>query len=275
MTTTTQATARKNAGALANSNRGASILAPLNDIAARSSSLVANHEAHFSVKGKTHELPRYFFIGPKGGDRPIRLGLFAGVHGDEPEGVYALIRFVQFLEQNPAVATGYALSIYPICNPAGFEARTRHNASGRDLNREFWKNTTEPEAKILEAELMSQNFDGIIALHTDKDSNGFYGFARGATLTKQLLRPALTAAANLLPINQDQLIDGFHAEDGLIEDCYSGVLSAPPKSRPQPFEIILETPGQAPLFLREAALVVSLRAILDDYRKFISYAANL
>jgi hypothetical protein len=266
---------RAKAGSDERSNRGERILAPLNDMAARSSSLVANHHARFTAGGERFEVARYSFIGPKGGGKPIRLGIFAGVHGDEPEGVYALIRFVQFLEQNPAVAKGYALTIYPICNPAGFEARTRHNSNGRDLNREFWKNSAEPEVKFLEGELESENFDGIIALHTDIESNGFYGFARGATLTRQLLRPALTAAANLLPINQDQLIDGFHAEDGLIMDCYSGVLSAPPKSSPKPFEVILETPGQAPLFLREAALVVSLRAILEEYSRFISYAADL
>jgi len=78
MTTTIQAGARKNAASSPNPNRGASILAPLNDIAARSSSLVANHEARFTVKGQPHELARYFFIGPKGGDRPIRLGIRTG-----------------------------------------------------------------------------------------------------------------------------------------------------------------------------------------------------
>jgi hypothetical protein len=89
------------------------------------------------------------------------------------------------------------------------------------------------------------------------------------------LRPALAAAAELLPVNHDERIDGFHAKEGLIEDCYEGVLSAPARTRPKPFEIILETPGQAPLFLREAALVVALRAILAEYRKFIAYAPNL
>jgi protein MpaA len=102
-----------------------------------------------------------------------------------------------------------------------------------------------------------------------------YAFVRGATLTKHLLRPAMAAAAELVPINEDDRIDGFHAKDGLIEDCYEGVLSAPPKVRPKPFEIILETPRPAPVFLREAALVVALRAIIEEYRKFIAYASNL
>ena len=145
----------------------------------------------------------------------------------------------------------------------------------RHLNHEFWKNSTEPEIRFLEAELSQQTFDGLIALHTDADSKGFYAFARGTTLARQLLRPALESAAQLLPINQDERIDGFHACEGLIEDGHDGMLKASPKSRPKPFEITLETPGQTPSFLREAALVFAVRSILEEYRKFIAYAANL
>ena len=71
------------------------LLAPLERIATRSTSLLANHGARFESNGDTYELPRYLFIGPKGGDEPIRIGLFAGIHGDEPEGVHALMQFVE------------------------------------------------------------------------------------------------------------------------------------------------------------------------------------
>ena len=55
----------------------------------------------------------------------------------------------------------------------------------------------------------------------------------------------------------------------------SGVLSAPSKARPRPFEIILESPQPAPQYLQELAFASSLRAVLEEYRKFIAYAANL
>ncbi len=127
----------------------------------------------------------------------------------------------------------------------------------------------------LQAELVLQTFDGIIALHNDDTSNGFYAFVRGVTLTEQLLRPALAAATELLPLNRGNLIDGFHAKDGLIRDCYPGALSAPPKVRPKPFDIILETPNQAPQYLQECAQVAALRAILAEYQKFIAIAQNI
>jgi hypothetical protein len=251
------------------------VLAPLDRIAVRSPGLVANHGASFVSGGETQELPRYLFIGPKGGDEPIRVGLFAGMHGDEPEGVHALIQFVSLLELKPELATGYCLFLYPVCNPTGFEDRTRHARSGKDLNREFWRGSTEPEVRLLQSELVAHSFDGIISLHTDDTSHGFYGFAHGATLTKSLIEPALESAAQFLPRNELEIIDGFRARKGIIRDGYEGALCAPPKVRPRPFEITLETPSAAPTYLKEAAFVAALRTILIRYREFIAYAPNL
>lgn len=251
------------------------LLAPLDKIAATSPNLVANYEARFETGGESYELPRYLFVGPRGGDTPIRVGIFAGIHGDEPEGVHALIQFIKLLEAKPELATGYYLSLYPVCNPTGFEDGTRFSRNGKDLNREFWKNSSEPEVRLLQAELVSRSFQGIIALHTDDTSHGFYGIVRGATLTKHLIEPALRAAEKLLPRDGRPIIDGFNARNGIIRDTFGGILSAPPKVRPRPFEIILETPQTPPEYLKEAAFVVALETILLEYRKFIAYAPNL
>jgi hypothetical protein len=253
----------------------ADLLAPLNEIAAQSPNLVANHDARFEAGGEEYVLPRYLFVGPRGGDTPIRVGIFAGIHGDEPEGVHALVHFVKLLEAKPELATGYYLSIYPVCNSTGFEDGTRLTRAGKDLNREFWKNSGEPEVRLLEAELASRSFQGIISLHTDDTSEGFYGVVRGATLAKHLIEPALRIAEHLLPRDVRPVIDGFRARNGVIFDAYDGMLSAPPKLRPRPFEIILETPEAPPAYLKEAAFVAALQMILTEYRKFIAYAPNL
>ena len=253
----------------------AELIAPLEHIATNSPNLVANHDARFEVKGETYVLPRYLFVGPRGGDTPIRIGIFAGIHGDEPEGVHALVQFIKLLETKPELAAGYYLSFYPVCNSTGFEDGTRHSRSGKDLNREFWRNSSEPEVRLLQAELQSRSFQGIISLHTDDSSDGFYGFAQGATLTKHLIEPALAAAEKFLPRDERPVIDGFSARNGIIRDCYEGVLSAPPKVRPRPFEIILETPATPPEYLKELAFVASLQTILLEYNKFIAYAPNL
>ncbi|MEI9865071.1 MAG: hypothetical protein WDN00_11050 [Limisphaerales bacterium] len=109
----------------------ADLIAPLEKIAATSPNLVANHDAKFEVNGESYELPRYLFVGPRGGDTPIRVGIFAGVHGDEPEGVHAVVQFIQLLEAHPELATGYYLSFYPICNPTVSKTPPASRAAAR------------------------------------------------------------------------------------------------------------------------------------------------
>ncbi len=253
----------------------ADLLAPLEKIAEHSPNLIANHDASFKVGNKTYGLPRYMFVGPRGGDSPIHVGIFAGIHGDEPEGTHAIIQFIKLLETKPELATGYCLSFYPVCNPTGYEDGTRFSRSGKDLNREFWNNTSEPEVRLLQAELISRSFQGIISLHTDDTSLGFYGIVQGATLTKHLVEPALEAADRILTRDLRPIIDGFKARNGMIFETFEGILSAPPKVRPRPFEIILETPNSPPEYLKEAAFVAALQTILAEYQKFIAYAPNL
>jgi hypothetical protein len=90
-----------------------------------------------------------------------------------------------------------------------------------------------------------------------------------------LIKPALAAAEKFLPRDDRAQIDGFAARNGIITDGYEGILSAPPKVRPRPFEIILETPVAPPEYLKQCALVAALQTILLEYNKFIAYAPNL
>lgn len=251
------------------------LLAPLDQLAQQSPCFFTKSIGRFESAGRTYPLPRYIYLGPNGGGDVIRVGIFATIHGDEPEGALALTRFAEALEKNPEIGRGYALFLYPVCNPTGFEDNTRHSRSGKDLNREFWINSTEPEVRLLQTELVLHSFHGIISLHTDDTSGGFYGFVHGATLTKHLIEPALRAVETLLPRDQRPVIDGFHARNGVIRDRYDGMLSAPPEVRPRPFEITLETPKAAPSFLKASGFVLALKTILTEYRKFIAYAPNL
>lgn len=250
-------------------------LAPLDAIVPSSVNLLSNRSGGSPTSMDEISIPRYVFIGPKGGDDAIRLGLFAGIHGDEPEGTLALVQFLRWLDLHPGHTTGYCLWIYPVCNPTGFERASRFTADGVDLNREFWRGSRRPEVRFLEAELRAHAFHGIIALHTDDTSDGFYGYANGATLTEHLLEPALRAAEEFLPRNQKPVIDGFAARNGMIRDNFPGVLAAPPEVPLRPFEIILETPQSPPAALKQSALLAALRAILVEYRRLVAYAPNL
>jgi hypothetical protein len=167
------------------------------------------------------------------------------------------------------------LWVYPLVNPTGFEAGTRENRAGRDLNREFWRGSREPEVRLLEAELRDRRFDGMVTLHADDTCDGLYGYARGRTLDETLLKPALQAAERVLPRDRRAVIDGFAARDGVIADCFGGVLSAPPEQKPRPFDLIFETPARAPFSNQVAAAVAALDSVLAQYRAFIAHAQFL
>jgi hypothetical protein len=170
---------------------------------------------------------------------------------------------------------GYEIHVYPLINPTGYEDGTRHSRSGSDLNREFWRKSAEPEVQLLEREILRERYHGYIALHSDDTSEGMYAFARGATITQHLLKPALAAVEAALPVNQANVIDGFHAVEGIIRSAYGGILSAPPRVKPQPFEIILESPAEAPLHLQRGAFVLALVEILAHHRRLIAYGGDL
>ena len=126
----------------------AKVLEPLERWARDSRRLVGTSRTPVRILGEEYSLPRYLYVGRKGGGDLQRIGIFATLHGDEPEGVLALGKFLQTLEDHPEIAEGYAVFIYPLCNPTGYEDGTRHNRAGVDLNREFWKQSPHPEVRF-------------------------------------------------------------------------------------------------------------------------------
>ncbi len=251
------------------------LLAQLDQIAETSDHLIRKPFGQFESAGRTYDIPRYVFLGPRGGGDTIRIGIFATIHGDEPEGALALTRFVAALEKNPELAKGYCLFLYPVCNPTGFEDNTRHARGGKDLNREFWNNSDVPEVKLLETEVWLHAFDGIITLHSDDTSDGLYGYVAGAVLSENLLEPALREAEQFLPRNRERRIDGFAARDGIISQCFDGVLRAPQNLQRPPFEITLETPQKASLHRQVEAFSTALQTILVEYRYLMAIAQNI
>jgi predicted deacylase len=251
------------------------LLSQLDQLAENSDHLLRRPFGNFESGGQNYQLPRYLYLGPQGGGDIVRLGIFATIHGDEPEGALALTRLVAALEKNPALAKGYCLFIYPVCNPTGFEDNTRHARNGKDLNREFWRNSAEPEVRLLETEIWTHAFDGIITLHADDTSHGLYGYVAGHILAENLLEPALHEAEKFLPRNREVSIDGFDAKNGVISQGFPGVLRAPKNMKQPPFEITLETPQKASLHLQVEAFAAALQTILVEYQSLQSIAQNI
>jgi hypothetical protein len=229
----------------------------------------------WAIGADDYSLEQYLFVGPRSGGEYVRVGVFAGIHGDETAGVLAAVQFLHELAKNPEIARGYEIYVYPLCNPSGFEDGTRHSRSGRDLNREFWLGSREPEVQLLEQQIRTLRFDGIISLHADDETCGLYAFALGAQVTQYVVEPALQAAEKVLPRNCEPTIDNFTARNGLIRKGYPGMLCAAPEARPRPFEIVFETPHTADLEKQVEANLIFLRQALDQYLQLQAVGQDL
>lgn len=255
------------------------LLRYFDSVADNSRHLLSRAVKKFEVDGAEYGLPRFIWAGPAGGGETFRLGIFATINGDEPEGAYALTRLLSQLEALPELARGYAFSLYPLCNPTGFEDHTRLSRAGHALNRLFWTDSAAPEVRFLESEIWMQAFHGTINLRSDADSDGVYGFASGALLSRELLEPALQAAETFLPRNRQRQIEGIPARRGMVyADIYNaqqGVLRAVPGLEHPPFEITLATPRHAPLHLQVEALNAALLAIIEQFRQLQAIGQNI
>lgn len=251
-------------------------IAELRAFAAGSEALSFNEIGGFALGARLYTLPRFLFRGPDSAYEPVRIGVFAAIHGDEPEPAFATLKFLHRLAREPERARGYEIYVYPVCNPTGLEDGTRRSRSGADLNREFWSHSPEPEVGILERELAALAFQGVVALHADDTTEGVYAYVRGATLTEALAKPALKAAGAFLPHAASSVIDGFPARDALIRGaCFEGVLGNPAELKPAPFELIFETPQEAPFGLQVRAAVAALESVLEEYRPFLAFGQYL
>jgi protein MpaA len=102
--------------------------------------------------------------------RPVRVLLSAGMHGDEPAGIFALLRF---LESHAFALGRIQFLIFPCINPVGFLMARRQSSNHHDLNRVVHPRSLAPEMRMivrtLEAE--AQGFDACFDLHEDSCSS--------------------------------------------------------------------------------------------------------
>ncbi|MBV8283588.1 MAG: succinylglutamate desuccinylase/aspartoacylase family protein [Candidatus Eremiobacteraeota bacterium] len=118
------------------------------------------------------------------------VALCAGVHGDEPVGPWALLELVE----SGALSDRFSYRIWPCTNPSGFDAGTRENAEGIDVNRTFGRGGQSPEARAVLTANRDRKFAMSIDLHEDCDAAGFYCYEYGGGAIGVAAIAALDAA---------------------------------------------------------------------------------
>jgi protein MpaA len=103
--------------------------------------------------------------------------IMATIHGNEDAGTPLVYKLIDRLNEDPTLLDGRTVLIMPLANPDGYALRTRGNAAGVDLNRNFpAKNRinneingvdglTEPESSILYDLILTRRPARIVTIH--------------------------------------------------------------------------------------------------------------
>ncbi len=125
------------------------------------------------------------------GDGADAILIFGGIHGSEPGSATVASRLVELLRSDPSIASGRTIAVIPVANPDGLAKRSRANANGVDLNRNFpsrnWKPAgkrhgaraaSEPETRALMAameQVRPARVVSIHAIHGARECNNYDG----------------------------------------------------------------------------------------------------
>jgi hypothetical protein len=134
--------------------------------------------------------PRTLLLAELGDPHLPVVTISAGSHGDERAGVWALLSLVRDRLLDPR----FCYRLWPCYNPTGFDAGTRRNAEGIDVNRSFGRGGGSPEAKAVLTANRDRSFALAIDLHEDCEADGFYLYETGSPGWRPGFAGPLTAA---------------------------------------------------------------------------------
>ncbi len=124
-----------------------------------------------SVQGR----PILVQIVGRGSDTVLIMG---AIHGDEHAAAALMDQLANYLQDNEKLVESQRVVLLPIANPDGFAAKTRENARGIDLNRNFdtanrvdngtngLRPLTEPETQALRDMIKEYAPKRIVSIHT-------------------------------------------------------------------------------------------------------------
>ncbi|MCE5199343.1 MAG: M14 family metallocarboxypeptidase [Armatimonadota bacterium] len=151
------------------------------------------------------------------GPQKANVMIAAGIHGDEPAGVEAALRFVETNASNKSLLSRFHFMVFPCNNPTGWEKGTRENWQGIDLNREFGSRRPAPEVDIIQRALSGNCFELVFEMHEDVDSPGLYLYEITEESSHHVAETILHIANSMgCPINRSRYIEGMTASEGLI-----------------------------------------------------------
>lgn len=197
-----------------------------------------------------------------------KIYLSSGVHGDEPAQPQALLELLR-RDVFDDRAEWY---LVPLLNPTGFVARTRENAEGIDLNRDYRNPRSAEIAAHVRWLARQPRFDITFCLHEDYEATGFYLYEVNTGELPSLAEIMLHAAASHGPLEQASIIDGREAAgpgiirptiDPLLREDWPEAIFL--REHHTSLSYTLETASMQPPAQRVASTVSVVEAALDHF----------
>jgi murein peptide amidase A len=221
------------------------------------------------------------------GDALPEVYLQAGLHGNEPAPIYALLNF---LENGIERYTNFFnFTVVPCANPSGFELDQRKNMHEVDINRNFASPTPEHETALMKSFIESEAREYLMVadMHEDPTHESVEGFAlennprelyiyeRSPSPEDSLARPIIeTFRAAGVPIYAKNTLYADHIDRGVVREGATGT-----KMDESSFYVVVneharyiltpETPTCWELDYRVSVQTQFLTVMLDELKKKI------
>jgi hypothetical protein len=221
------------------------------DLLERIREAVDGHGYDEKVLGSLNDGDVVMFKPKEYGDRK-RILIISGQHGEEPAGPWGLLKF---LEDNGGMLDDVAVTVIPVANVHGFVTGERNGETGAHSNWFLNKDKTFRELGR-EAEVLRKNWkllgqagmDGLLNLHEDETSDGFYIYVLGDVKSK-LVRSMLKAGLEHFEFKKNghyEDNDGYELEDGIVDNHLDESWDeAMVRDFDIPISVTIETPGKS------------------------------
>lgn len=138
--------------------------------------------------------------------------LSGGVHGDEPAGVEALLKFLEEAKQH----TTFNFLIIPCVNPVGYERNIREGSDFKDMNRNFYEGTPCHDNQVIMKFLAHAEYNYLFAMdlhetrandkpneeypHSERHPESFYMFEVCDTKEKEIGQYITAEVSKVTPV---------------------------------------------------------------------------
>jgi hypothetical protein len=207
------------------------------------------------------QIPRYIFVGDQPGESEIRLGLFAGLGGENQVGAKAIVEFMDDLVAMPSLGSAFRIYAYPTVNPLSSTTGARGKRTDRSVVHEGWAQGK--EAYLIEREIFVVQFHGIVVIHAADEPEGLQAAVYGANLREALVSPILSSLRPLFPTTEFPVLDS------------SSFFTADATSKQRPFELALRIPRSGWHGLYSIGLRIALHSAVEQYRSYLAQANNI